>query len=126
MTLSDFSPLASIAALVLSLFTLWFTLFRRGTETGVATNHHFNPIDAETLFLFSGGAYSLELVAKLVGSARHLSLWSIQLDLPAKAHAASVEKEAAVYYSWSPEQGRYIGSIESRVDAAHAFSDPMV
>lgn len=39
-------------------------------ETGVATNHHFNPLDPETMFLFSGGTYSLELVAKLVGQKR--------------------------------------------------------
>jgi len=200
MTLSDISPLASIAALALSLFTLWFTILRRGTvhsthpsfiavrydfvgkkapqakvflrtllfstgkrgrvvetlflrvsegerraefsfwghgdkelirgsglfvpETGVATNHHFNPLDAETLFLFSGGVYSLELVAKLVGSKRLVSLWTIQLEMPAKAYGASIAKETAVFYSWSPEQSRYVASIESRTGAVHALSDP--
>ncbi len=198
--LSNISPLASAAALALSLFTLWFTILRRGTvrsthpsfiavrydfvgkkvpqakiflrallfstgkrghvvetlflrvsegnrraefsfwghgdkelirgsglfvpETGVATNHHFNPLDAETLFLFSGGAYSVELVAKLVGSKRLVSLWTIELEMPVKAYAASIAKETAVFYSWSPEQSRYVASIESRTGAVHALSDP--
>src|SRR3989344_4406048 len=146
MAFADISPAVSLIALAVSLFTLWFTILRRGTvrsthpsfvafrydfversvpqakiffrsllfstgkrgqvieslflrvregsrqaefsfwglgdkdlirgsglfvpETGVATNHHFNPVDAETLFLFSQGSYSLELVAKLVGRER--------------------------------------------------------
>lgn len=129
MNFSDISPAVSVIALAVSLFTLWFTILRRGTvcsthpsfiafrydfvqktvpqakiffrallfstgkrgqvieslflrvcegsrraefsfwgygdkdlirgsglfvpETGVATNHHFNPVDAETLFRFS-------------------------------------------------------------------------
>jgi hypothetical protein len=200
MTLADISPLASVAALALSLFTLWFTILRRGTvrsthpsfiavrydfvgkkapqakvflrtllfstakrghvvemlflrvgeggrrtefsfwghgdkelirgsglfvpESGVATNHHFNPLDAEALFLFSGGVYSLELVAKLVGSKKLVSLWAIELEMPAKAFGSSIAKDTAVFYSWSPQHGRYVASIESRTGAVHALSDP--
>jgi hypothetical protein len=36
-------------------------------DTGVATYHHFNPVDAETFFHFSQGSHSLELMAKLLG-----------------------------------------------------------
>ena len=39
-------------------------------ENGVVTNHHFNPINSEELFVFSPGAYDLELVAKLVNRSR--------------------------------------------------------
>lgn len=200
MALSDVSPLASVVALALSLFTLWFTILRRGTvrsthpsfiavrydfvgkkvpqakiflrallfstgkrghvvetlflrvaeggrrtefsfwghgdkelirgsglfvpETGIATNHHFNPLDADTLFMFSGGIYSVELVAKLVGRKRLVSLWTIKLEIPAEAYAASIAKETAVFYSWSPEQSRYVASIESRTGAVHSLSDP--
>ena len=138
MTFADISPIVSVIALAISLFTLWFTILRRGTvrsthplfvafrydfvdkkvpqakiffrallfstgkrgqviesfflrvhegsrqaefsfwghgdkdlirgsglfvpETGVATNHHFNPVDTETLFRFSQGLYSMELI----------------------------------------------------------------
>jgi hypothetical protein len=200
MTLTEVSPVVSIVALVVSLFTLWFTALRRGTvqsthpsfvafrydfvgknvpqakiffrallfstgkrgqvveslflrvregsrreefsfwgygdkdlvrgsglfvpETGVATNHHFNPVDAETFFRFSEGTYSLELVAKLVGRERLVSLWNVVLQMPAAPFAASIAKETAVFYSWSPEQKCFIASIEKRSGSVHALSDP--
>ena len=200
MTLADISPLVSAVALAVSLFTLWFTVLRRGTvrsthpsfiafrydfvglkapqakiffrallfstgkrgqvveslslrvregsrqeefsfwglgdkdlirgsglfvpETGVATNHHFNPIDSETLFLFSGGSYSLELVAKLVGTERLFPLWSVALEVPAGVFGSTIAREKAIFYSWSPEQRAYVASIESRTGPVHALSDP--
>lgn len=93
-------------------------------ETGVATNHHFNPVDAEHLFFFSEGTYSLELVAKLVGRERLVSLWGGALQMPSGAFGASVARDTAVFFSWSPEQRRYVASFESRSGAVHALSDP--
>lgn len=93
-------------------------------ETGVANNHHFNPLDSETLFLFSGGRYSLELVAKPVNSKQSLSLWAVQIEIPAEAFEPSIAGETAVFYSWSPEQNRYVASIEGQSGAVHALSDP--
>ena len=93
-------------------------------ESGVATNHHFNPIDADELFLFSGGTYSLELVAKLVGRKRVTSLWKVTLEMPERAFDKSIARETAIFFSWSPEQGRYIASVEKRSEHIHAFSDP--
>ena len=200
MLLSEVSPIVSVIALLVSLFTAWFTIFRRGTvrsthpsfiafrydfvgkkvpqakiflrallfstgkrgqvveslflrvregsrqsefsfwghgdkelirgsglfvpETGVATNHHFNPIDAEHVFLFSEGSYSLELVAKLIGRERLASLWSGVLQMPAGAFGSSIARDTAVFFSWSPEQRHYVASIESRGGAMHALSDP--
>lgn len=202
MTLADFTPAVSIVALAVSLFTLWFTVLRRGTvesthpsfvafrydfvgknvpqakiffrallfstgkrgqvveslflrvregsrraefsfwgygdkdlvrgsglfipETGIATNHHFNPVDAETFFRFTEGAYSLELVAKLVGSERLVSLWKVTLQMPAEPFSGSIAMETAVFYSWSPEQKCYIASIEKRSDSVHALSGPQL
>lgn len=202
MTLSTISPIASAAALVLSVFTLWFTALRRGTvrsthpaiiavrydfvgrkvpqakvfmrmllfstgkrghvvetlflrvkeggrlsefsfwgygdkddlmagsglfvpETGVATNHHFNPLDAENVFLFSGGKYSFELVAKLVGRKRLLSLWTIEVEMPAKIYSSTITADTMVMYSWSPEQGRYAMSIENQRGRVGMFSYPV-
>ena len=200
MALADISPFVSAVALVVSLFTLWFTTLRRGSvrsthpsfiafrydfvgkkvpqakiffrsllfstgkrgqvveslllrvregsrhaefsfwglgdkdlirgsglfvpETGVATNHHFNPIDAETLFLFSGGSYSLELVAKLVGREALVSLWGVTLEIPVGVFGSTIAREKTIFYSWSPEQRSYVASIESRSGSVHALSDP--
>jgi hypothetical protein len=200
MTFADISPGISAVALIVSLFTLWFTAFRRGNvrsthpsfialrydfvgksvpqakiffrallfstgkrgqvveslflrvhegsrhaefsfwglgdkdlirgsglfvpETGVATNHHFNPIDSESMFLFSGGSYSIELVAKLVGRKRLVSLWNVTLEVPSGVFDAEVTREKAIFYSWSAEARSYIASIESRSGSVHALSNP--
>lgn len=200
MTFADISPVVSVIALSLSLFTLWFTILRRGNvrsthpsfiafrydfveksvpqakiffrallfstgkrgqvieslflrvregareaefsfwghgdkdlirgsglfvpETGVATNHHFNPIDPETLFLFSEGSYSLELVAKVIGQEPLVSLWNVKLEMPAGVFGSTIAKEKSVFYSWSPEQQCYIASVEKRSGSVHALSDP--
>jgi len=200
MALADISPAVSVIALAISLFTLWFTILRRGTvrsthpsfiafrydfvgkdvpqakiffrsllfstgkrgqvieslflrvsegsrqaefsfwglgdkdlirgsglfvpESGVATNHHFNPVDAETFFIFSHGSYSLELVAKLVGRERLVSLWNVRLEMPAGVFGPTIARETAVFYNWSPEQLCYVASIEKRSGSVHALSDP--
>ena len=200
MAITYISPIVAVLALGVSLFTLWFTVLRRGTvrsthpsfvafrydfvekkvpqakiflrallfstgkrghvvetlflrvrednrnaefsfwgygdkalvrgsglfvpETGVATNHHFNPVDAETLFRFSEGSYVLELVAKLVGLECLVSLWTITLEMPAAPFGSSIARETAVFFSWSPEQRRYIASVEKRSGSVYALSDP--
>jgi hypothetical protein len=93
-------------------------------ETGVATNHHFNPADAANAFRFSGGTYSLELVAKLLGRERLLSLWHIKLEMPADTFDSTIKRDTAVFFSWSPEQRRYIVSVENRAGFVYALSDP--
>jgi hypothetical protein len=190
MMVTDISPIASVSALALSLFTLWFTVFRRGSvrsthpsfialrydfvdkklpqakiffrslifstgkrgqvveslflrvsegareaefsfwghgdkdlirgsglfvsETGVVTNHHFNPIDSETIFMFSGGSYSLELMAKLVGKTSLVPLWKVALEMPVDVFKPPIDREKAVYYNWSAEKKCYGVSIENR------------
>ncbi|GAB4360692.1 MAG: hypothetical protein Kow00114_14610 [Kiloniellaceae bacterium] len=93
-------------------------------EAGVATNHHFNPVDPNDFFLLSGGTYSIELVAKLVGQKRLIPLWKVMLEMPAVAYGKSIARETAVFFSWSPEQSRYIASVEKRSEHIHVLSDP--
>jgi hypothetical protein len=200
MTLSDISPAISGMALVVSLFTAWFTIFRRGAvrsthpsfvsfsydfspgkppwakiflrtllfstgkrgqvveslflrvregarvaefsfwgygdkdlvrgsglfipESGLATNHHFNPLAHDPVFLFSPGAYTLELVAKLVGSSSLVSLATIELAMPDSPFGSTITREAAVYFNWSAGQGHYVASKERRSSAFHSLSDP--
>jgi hypothetical protein len=95
-------------------------------ETGIVTNHHFNPVDSETLFLFTGGSYSLELVAKLVGREDLVSLWTVKLQMPTEAVDSSIARETAVFFNWSPAQRRYIASIEKRSGHVHSLSDATV
>jgi hypothetical protein len=200
MNFSDASPFISAIALVVSLFTLWFTVLRRGSirsthpsfiafrydfvgknvpqakiffrallystgkrglviehlflrvyegsrkaefsfwglgdkdlirgsglhipETGIATNHHFNPTDSESMFLFSGGTYSLELVAKLVGRKHLVSLWKVDLEVPTDLFGSTVAREKAIFYSWSPERRSYVASIENRLEKNDSLSFP--
>lgn len=200
MTLTDISPVVSVIALLVSLFTAWFTIFRRGAvrsthpsfvsfsydfvggkvpwakiflrtllfstgkrgqvieslflrvregsrvaefsfwgygdkdlvrgsglfipESGVATNHHFNPINRESIFLFSPGTYTLELVAKLVGRSSLIPLSSIKLEMSNSPFGSTIAHEAAVYFNWSAEESRYVASVEKRSGAVHALSDP--
>lgn len=199
MRVTDISPIVSVLALIVSLVTAWFTIFRRGTvsstlpsfiafrydfvgkavpqakiflrcllfstgkrghvvetlhlqvragsrstefsfwgygdkdlvrgsglfvsEAGIATNHHFNPLSDQCLFHFTPGQYQLELLAKLVGRRRMVSLWHITIDMPA-AFDSSIARETAVFLSWSPGQERYVASVEKRSGSVHALADP--
>lgn len=201
MALEYVSPVVSVAALGISLFTLWFTILRRGEvrsthpsfiairydflgkkapqakifhrallystgkrghaveslflrvregtrraefsfwgygdkdlvrgsglfvpENGIATNHHFNPLDTDELFLFSKGTYSLELVAKVAGRDRLFSLWAVTVEMPEGVFGNTIARDTTVFFSWSPEQKRYIASVEQCSGAVHAFSDPV-
>jgi hypothetical protein len=199
MTFNDISPAVSAIALLVSLFTAWFTIFRRGAvrsthpsfisfsydfsagrqpwakiflrtllfstgkrgqvvetlflrvhegsrvaefsfwgygdkdlirgsglfipESGLATNHHFNPINHEPLFLFSSGTYTLELVAKIVGQSSLTSLCRIELEVKGSPFGSTIARDAAVYFNWSAEQNRYVISNEKRSDPVNALSD---
>lgn len=187
------SPIISFIALCISLFTLWFTILRRGTihstrpsfiafrydfvgkvhpqakiflrsllystskrglvlenlllrvrdgarseefafwghgdkdlvrgsglfvgENGVVTNHHFNPTNSETLFVFSPGVYDLELVAKLVNRSRLVTLTKVTLHLPDGAFDHQISVDTAIYFNWSPSEKQYLASIERRGEA---------
>lgn len=93
-------------------------------ESGVVTNHHFTPFNTDTLFRFSQGTYNLELVAKLVGKDRLVSLWSIELDIPSGVFDTTIARDSTVFFSWSSEKKRYVSSVEKRSGYVHAISDP--
>jgi hypothetical protein len=94
-------------------------------ENGVVTNHHFNPLQTEPVFVFSHGTYQLELVAQLVGRSQSISLWKLDIEVPRGAFDnGTIARDKAVFFSWSPDQRRYIGSIETRSESMHALSDP--
>lgn len=82
-------------------------------EAGQVTNHHFNPINSEKLFRFSPGEYNIELVAKVVGRNHLVKLAQITLNLPSGLLTNDLpSRQTAVYFNWSPEQKKYIASVE--------------
>jgi hypothetical protein len=93
-------------------------------ETGVVTNHHFNPLQTDNLFRFSHGTYRLELVAKLVAKKRLISLWEIKLNVPSGVYDTRIARDTAIFFNWSPEQQCYVASIENRSGFINAYSDP--
>lgn len=192
MTLADISPVVSVVALVVSLLSAWFTIFRRGSvrstrpsfiavrydfvgkavpqakvflrsmlfttgrrghvveslslhvkegsrdaefsfwghgdkdlirgsglfipESGVVTNHHFNPTDSQKAFVFAEGDYSIELIAHVFGRKRPVVLWRGVLQLPKSPFGTTIARDAAVYFNWSPHRRQYVSTIESRAD----------
>jgi hypothetical protein len=86
-------------------------------ENGVVTNHHFNPINSETLFVFSPGVYDLELVAKLVNRSRVVALSKVTLNLPDGAFDHHISPDTTVHFNWSPSEERYLAAIERRGEA---------
>lgn len=93
-------------------------------ETGVVTNHHFNPLQTDNLFRFSQGTYRLELLAKLVAKKRLISLWEIELNVPPGVYDTRIARDTAIFFNWSPEQQCYIASIENRSGFINTYSDP--
>lgn len=92
-------------------------------ENGIVTYHHFNPLHTEPLFCFSHGTYKLELVAKLVGEKQFVPLWAGTVEIPSGSFDATIDRDTAVFFSWSPEQGYYVASIEKRSGDIHTLPD---
>lgn len=84
----------------------------------------FLQTNADALFRFSAGTYSLELLASLVGRKRLVSLWNIDLKVPTGKFDASVAVNKAIFYSWSPQKHDYVMSVEDRFGLASKVSDP--
>lgn len=93
-------------------------------EIGVVTYHHFNPLPAEKLFWFTDGSYTLEFIAKIIENKRLISLWTIQLEIPAGACDTKIPCESAIFFNWSPKERRYVPSVENR--AGKIFSSSIL
>ena len=93
-------------------------------ESGVVTNHHFNPTDSEKVFIFARGDCLLEMVAHVVGRKRPVLLWKGEVQLLESPFGKTIARDTAVFFNWSPEQQRYVSSVESRSSEAYALADP--
>ena len=84
-------------------------------ESGISTNHHFNPVTNDELFLFSGGDYTLELVANVVGHSFPVSLWTVDVTVPDNLFIKDgIVVQREVSFNWSPGQRRFITSTRER------------
>ena len=83
-------------------------------ESGIVTNHHFNPVNAEKLFLFKKDKYEIELVAKIIGKKKLKTLSEFTLIVPSDLFEKNISQNDAIYFNWSDEKNEYIVSIENR------------
>lgn len=83
-------------------------------ESGVSTNHHFNTVNNDELLLFSGGDYTLDLLAKLAGRKRQSLLWTVTVTIPEGIFSKNrIAKESEVSFHWSPEQNKFLTSVRT-------------
>lgn len=83
-------------------------------ETGVAANHHFNPLTALPQQFFIPGDYELSVFIALVGRKKPLRVATIQVTVPENARNDMLKPEAAVWFDWEPDVNRYHGRVEVR------------
>ena len=92
----------------------------------MATNHHFNPLNANELYKFSPGTYQIELMAKLVGRKRPICIANVNLEVPVGTFEDEISDNIAIYYNWSPLEEKYISSIEDRNEQLEANANNSV
>jgi hypothetical protein len=83
-------------------------------ETGIATNHHFNPPSNVDFYPFQPGEYELCIYATLVGKKTQTKLSSINLTVPENARKDLHQAESAIWFDWAPDSGNYHAHIETR------------
>jgi len=82
-------------------------------QTGVASDHHFNPHMGVQQFEFWQGEYKIDVFAKIVGMEERRKLASLSVVLSGDA-AAEINQfeEAAIYFWWDGEALKYDPQIE--------------
>ena len=90
-------------------------------ETSVVTYHHFSSLNPDKLFWFTEGTYTLELIARIVGRKRLVSLWTIELTVPAVA--TSIRRGTRVFFNSSPEDNSYKVTVEKQSAHNNILSD---
>jgi hypothetical protein len=89
-------------------------------ETGVAADHHFLTSRRDQPFVFSAGAYVLEVYAKLLGDARPLRLLAQRVHVGEAEASALRDPQNGLYFDWGPDAARYIPHIDRREPPADA------
>jgi hypothetical protein len=82
--------------------------------TGIAENHHFNPLDDAPDFRFLAGKYVLKVFAEVVAESRPRELCSVDLSVSTDALATPLSDEAEIWFEWSPNEKQYHARLETR------------
>jgi hypothetical protein len=95
-------------------------------ETGVACNHHFNPLEKATTFSFLPGTYQFDVFAALIGFRHSVHLCSVELRIPdtVRMLARSEDLGKSCWFDLSPDSNQYHAHIEFRNirDLSRSFS----
>jgi hypothetical protein len=91
-------------------------------ETGFAANHHFLTPEDGAEFRFLAGRYRFEVNARLLGDKTPIRLFSQDLEVTPHLATQLEQKNAGLYFDWSPESSRYMPQIKIKKSAP--FADP--
>lgn len=83
--------------------------------TGHVAYHHFNPLNDEYVFAYSGANYEIEVWAKAFNQKGDVLLGKYQFLLEdSKLAAELAHTESGVLWSWSPQDRRYYPEASKR------------
>jgi hypothetical protein len=83
-------------------------------DTGVATNHHFNPPSDSTAWDYLPGNYEIQIFATLPGRRNPLRLRTITVNVEASVRLPARDSRAAIWFDWQPDENRYQAHAEIR------------
>src|SRR5262249_35573329 len=82
-------------------------------ETGIVTNHHFNPLPGSAFSTFSTGNYKLEIFATLPGQPSPIHVYTVKLSAPDLSEQV-VHQNQAIWFEWQPDRHDYHAHLESK------------
>lgn len=83
-------------------------------QEGVIFDHHFLLPEDGSDFIFHGGAYSLAVIAKLVGEPKIQELVSIKLTISESQALELAKPNMGIYFDWGPDQQSYHSHLEKK------------
>ena len=86
-------------------------------ETGLVTNHHFNPPSSTSPFHFLPGSYEIRVFATLVGRRNPIPLCTATVSVPEGMKRDIESPGSAVWFDWEPAAHCYEARIETRQNA---------
>ena len=85
-------------------------------QTGHAAYHHFTQRATAPDFAFTSGQYELEVFAVRAGRAKPRRLCFVRLTVALGPDEVLEQIGSAYWFDWDPEQNRYYGRFERRVE----------
>lgn len=83
-------------------------------ESGIAVNHHFNPLLQLPQQFFIAGEYKLDVFVELVGKNKPCCIATLKMTVPHNANQDMLGHTAAIWFNWEPTIKNYHGSVEKK------------